>query len=177
MKKGFRITDIAYIGMAVALIESCKVALAFLPNIELTSFWLVMFTLLLGGKALFIVPIFVAIEASLYGPHVWVIMYLYVWPILMIASLISRKNDSALFWALLSGFFGLAFGALCTPAQVIFFNHVKTLEAGLKAGFAWWIAGIPYDVVHGIGNFTIMLVLYRPIRIAINRLGSAPPKD
>ena len=76
-----------------------------------------------------------------------------------------------------SGFFGLAFGALCTPAQVIFFNHVKTLEAGLKAGFAWWIAGIPYDVVHGIGNFTIMLVLYRPIRIAINKLGSAPPKD
>jgi hypothetical protein len=170
MKKLFSIKDIAYIGMAVALIESCKMALAFLPNIELTSFWLVMFTLLMGWKTLIIVPIFVAIEGSLYGPHVWVIMYLYVWPILILLTLLFRKNDKALFWALLSGFFGLAFGALCTPAQVIFFVKAKTLEAGFKAGFAWWISGIPYDVAHAIGNFTIMLVLYRPIRIAVNKL-------
>ena len=156
--------------MAVALIESSKMALAFLPNIELTSFWLVMFTLLMGWKAFIIVPLFVAIEASLYGPHVWVIMYLYIWPLLMLLTLFFRKNDHALFWALLSGFFGLAFGALCTPAQVIFLVKAKTLEAGLKAGFAWWVAGIPYDVTHAIGNFSLMLVLYRPIRIAVNKL-------
>ena len=174
MKKVFSIKDIAYIGMAVALIESCKVALAFLPNIELTSFWLVMFTLLMGCKALIIVPIFIAIETSLYGPHVWVIMYLYVWPILMLQTLLFRKKDNALFWALVSGFFGLFFGALCTPAQVIFFVKAKTLEAGLKAGITWWIAGIPYDLVHGIGNFTLMLFLYRPIRIAVNKLRNTP---
>ena len=55
MKKGFSIKDIAYIGMAVALIESCKVALSFLPNIELTSFWLIMFTLFMGWKAFIII--------------------------------------------------------------------------------------------------------------------------
>ena len=177
MKKGFKIIDIAYIGMAVALIESCKTALLFLPNVELTSFWLVMFTLFMGWKAFIIVPIFIAIEASFYGPHVWVIMYLYVWPILIIQALLFRKKDNALFWALVSGFFGLAFGALCTPAQVIFFVKAKTLEAGLKAGVAWWITGIPYDLIHGIGNFVIMLVLYRPLRLAINKINSIPAKD
>ena len=91
MKKGFKIIDIAYIGMAVALIESCKTALLFLPNVELTSFWLIMFTLFMGWKAFIIVPIFIAIEASFYGPHVWVIMYLYVWPILIIQALLFRK--------------------------------------------------------------------------------------
>ena len=170
MKKGFSIKDIAYIGMAVALIESCKVALSFLPNIELTSFWLVMFTLLMGWKALVIVPVFIAIEAGLYGPHVWVIMYLYVWPILMILTLIFRKNKSALFGALLSGFFGLAFGLLCTPAQVIFFVKPDSMQKALKAGFTWWVAGIPFDVAHCIGNFSLMLALYHPIRIAVNKL-------
>jgi hypothetical protein len=172
MKKSFSIKDIAYIGMAVALIESCKMALAFLPNIELTSFWLVMFTLLMGWKALIIVPIFVAIEASLYGPHVWVLMYLYVWPILMLLTMKFRKNDMVLFWALLSGFFGLFFGALCTPTQVIFFIHPTSLDMALKSGFAWWVAGIPYDIAHAVGNCTLMLVLYRPIRIAVNKLNT-----
>jgi hypothetical protein len=170
MKKGFSIKDIAYIGMAVALIESCKVALSFLPNIELTSFWLVMFTLFMGWKALVIIPVFITIEASLYGPHVWIIMYLYVWPILVLLTLLFRKNKSALFWALLSGFFGLAFGLLCTPAQVIFFTKPDTIQKALKAGFTWWVAGIPFDIAHCIGNFSLMLVLYHPIRIAIKKL-------
>ena len=170
MKKGFSIKDIAYIGMAVALIESCKVALSFLPNIELTSFWLVMFALLMGWKALIIIPVFIVIEACLYGPHVWIIMYLYVWPILVILTLFFRKNKSALFWALLSGFFGLAFGLLCTPAQVIFFTKPDTLQKAFKAGFTWWVAGIPFDITHCIGNFSLMLVLYHPIRIAVNKL-------
>lgn len=170
MKKGFSIKDIAYIGMAVALIESCKIALSFLPNIELTSFWLIMFTLLMGWKALIIVPIFISVEAGIYGPHVWIIMYLYIWPLLVIMAMIFRKNRSALFWALLSGFFGLAFGLMCTPAQVIFFTKPQTLEKALKAGFTWWVAGIPFDVAHCIGNFTLMLTLYHPIRLAVGKL-------
>ena len=156
--------------MAVALIESCKVALSFLPNIELTSFWLIMFALSMGWKTFIIIPVFIAIEASLYGPHVWIIMYLYVWPILVAMTLVFRKNRSALFWALLSGFFGLAFGLLCTPAQVIFFTKPQTIEKALKAGFTWWVAGIPFDVAHCIGNFALMLVLYHPIRIAVSRI-------
>lgn len=156
--------------MAVALIESCKVALSFLPNIELTSFWLIMFTLFMGWKAFIIIPVFIAIEAGLYGPHVWVIMYLYVWPLLVLLTMLFRKNRSALFWALLSGFFGLSFGLLCTPAQIIFFTKPQTLEKALKAAFAWWVAGIPFDVAHSVGNFSLMFVLYHPIRIAVTKL-------
>ena len=39
------IKDITLIAMTVALIEVCKVTLSFLPNIELTTFWLIMFTI------------------------------------------------------------------------------------------------------------------------------------
>ena len=46
------IRDIALIGMMVAVIEVCKAALNFLPNIELTTFWIIMFTLFFGWKIL-----------------------------------------------------------------------------------------------------------------------------
>ena len=45
-EKKLTIGDIALMGVMVAVIEVCKVALNFLPNIELTSFWIIMFTLL-----------------------------------------------------------------------------------------------------------------------------------
>jgi len=41
---------------------------------------------------------------------------------------------------------------------------------GLYAGFTWWVAGIPWDLVHGVANFILMLVLYRPVRMVMNRL-------
>ena len=46
-KKLLRLTiqDITLIGMMVAVIEVCKMAMTFLPNIELTTFWVIMFTL------------------------------------------------------------------------------------------------------------------------------------
>ena len=74
----FSVRDVAEIGLAVALIEGCKAALSFLPNIELTSFWLIMFTLFFGWKIVVVVPVFILIEGQIYGIHLWWIMYLYI---------------------------------------------------------------------------------------------------
>ena len=49
-KPDFSIRDIAQIGMMIAVIEVCKFALSGIPNVELTSFWLIMFTLFFGWK-------------------------------------------------------------------------------------------------------------------------------
>ena len=32
---------------------------------------------------------------------------------------------------------------------------------------SWWLSGLSYDALHGVGNFAIMLVLYRPLRKAL----------
>ena len=42
--------DIAQIGMMIAIIEVCKVVMAGIPNVELTSFWVIIFTLYFGRK-------------------------------------------------------------------------------------------------------------------------------
>ena len=57
-KPDFSIRDIAQIGMMIAVIEVCKFALSGIPNVELTSFWLIMFTLFFGWKIIVVVPAF-----------------------------------------------------------------------------------------------------------------------
>lgn len=164
------IKDITLIGMMVAVIEVCKIALSFLPNIELVSFWIIMFTLFFRKRVALVLPVFVTIEGALYGFGMWWIAYLYIWPILAIITHIFRKNDSVWFWSILSGTFGLFFGMLSAVPYVFMGAVGGSIMSGLKAGFAWWVSGIPWDVVHCIGNFCLMLALYRPVRNVLRKV-------
>ncbi len=164
------IRDIAHIGMMVAVIEVSKATLSFLPNIELTSFWLILFTLYLGWRIVFVVPVFILIEGAIYGFGTWWIMYLYAWPLLVLVTRLFRKQTSPLFWSILSGTFGLFFGLLCSLPYVVMGVTESGITGGLTAGFTWWITGIPWDIVHCIGNFVLMLILYKPVRSAMNHL-------
>ncbi len=166
--KSFSITDIAQIGLMVAVIEVSKLALSGLPNIELTSFWLIMFTLFFNWKIVAVVPVFILIEGAIYGIQLWWIMYLYSWPMLVLITWLLRKNTSAMLWAIISGIFGLCFGALCSIPYFFIGISTGSLSAGLIAAFTWWIAGIPWDFVHCFGNFIIMLALYHPISKAMH---------
>lgn len=174
MGKGIKLKnttyDIAMTGMAIALIEVCKGAMMGLPNIELTSFWIILFTILLGKKICFVIPAFILIEGCMFGFGIWWVMYLYAWPLLALTAWIFRRQEHALFWAVLSGLYGLFFGALCAIPYVINGCFNGGLRSGLYAGFTWWVAGIPYDLLHCAGNFTLMLVLYRPVKKAFSLL-------
>ena len=159
--------DVCLIGMMVAIIEVSKVALAGIPNVELTSFWIILFSLYLGKRVYYAVPVFILLEGLMYGMQIWWIMYLYAWPLLAFLARRLRKMDSALSWAILSAAFGLSFGALCAIPYFFIGAAGATAMDGLRYAFAWWIAGIPWDFVHGAGNFCIMLVLYHPVKKAM----------
>lgn len=169
---GLKLTvrDIALIGMMIAILEVCKRALDFLPNVELVTFWIIMFTLFLGKKAVYGVLGFVLIEGLVFGFHVWWIMYLYLWPSLVLVTLLFRKNESGILWAVVSGIFGLIFG-LAGSLPYIFIGAVDGgISGGLYMAFSWWIAGIPWDLIHGIANFIVMLILYKPISGIMKKL-------
>lgn len=164
------IKDITVIGMMVAVIEVCKMAMSFLPNIELTSFWLIMFTLFFGKKILLVVPVFILLEGTIYPFGPWWMMYLYIWPLLVLIVWMLRKNQSVWFWSILSGLFGLSFGFLCSFYYMVTGAVDGGLRSGLYAGFTWWVAGIPWDIAHCAGNFVLMLVLYTPVRSVMKKI-------
>lgn len=168
--------DICQVGIMVAVIEVCKGAMTFLPNIELTSFWLILFTLFFGKKVCFVIPVFILLEGCIYGFGLWWVMYLYAWPLLVLGAWIFRKQESAWFWSVYSGAYGLLFGFLCALPYVVIGAWDGGIRGGLYAGFTWWVAGIPWDLVHGIGNFVLMAVLYRPMCRLITSV-SPPPRS
>lgn len=154
--------DITIMALAVAIIEVSKVALAQIPNVELTSFWVIMFTLYFGTRIFYVIPVFVLIEGVMYGFGLWWIMYLYAWPLLAIVVLLLRKMNSVWDWSFVSGLFGLLFGLLCAIPYIFM--------SGFAGAVAWWIGGIPWDLVHGIANFAIMLVLYKPMKYVMSKV-------
>ena len=91
-------------------------------------------------------------------------MQVNIWLVPIAAARLLHRLDSALGWAAVSGAYGLVFGALCTP--------VYLLTQGPGGALAWWLAGIPTDVGHCIGNFFVMLLLYRPLRRVLHRIAA-----
>ena len=158
------------VGLMVAMIEACKLCMQALPNIELTSFLLILFALRFGWLTLFVVPVFTLIEGLIYGFGLWWVMYLYAWPLLVLAVRPFRQIDSAFFFAVFSGVFGLLFGPLCAVPYFFIGFAGGGVTQGLTQMFAWWVAGIPFDLMHGVSNFFIMLALYRPMSRMLVRL-------
>lgn len=154
--------EVALFGILGGLTFAAKFVMAFLPNIEPSSLMVMLFAVTFGWKGLFPTYVYVALEILINGINVWNIPYLYIWLILFVAAWLMRNVTSRLAWALLSGVFGLVFGLLCVPTTWIM--------SGFASGLAWWISGIPYDIIHCIGNFVIALLLFVPLRKLLNKL-------
>lgn len=169
--------DIALIGMMIAVIEVSKFALAQVPNVELTTFWIIMFTLYLGNRIFYVIPAFILIEGAVYGFHLWWIMYLYAWPMLALLTILMRKKNTYLGCSILSCVFGLLFGLLCSISYIFTGTFDGGLLNGFRVAFTWWVAGIPFDLIHGIGNLVIMLVLYYPVKKAMQKASEIVEKE
>lgn len=145
-----------------AILFLSQLTLAVLPNIEVTSLLILLYTLTFGRKTLLIIYLFVLLEGLIYGFQLWWVMYLYVWTILWLGvTLLARRERTALQWAIFNGVYGLLFGGLCALSYLP--------VSGAVGAFGWWIAGIPMDLLHGVGNFVLTLTLFAPLRRVLSR--------
>ena len=138
-----------------ALMVASQVALAALPNIHIVALLIIITALCFSWRALFSVAIFVLLEGLIYGFGIWWISYIYIWSLLVPVAILFRNNDSAIFWAVIAGLHGLFFGAL-TAIPYLFIG-------GWEMAASYWVAGIPFDLVHCAGNFTVTLILIKPL--------------
>ena len=108
--------SIVLIGMMSSLLFVGQVALAFLPNVEIVSLLIILYTLIFKKKTIFIIYVFVLLEGLMYGFGVWWFGYLYIWTILYFITMLLNKMTSPFYWSLTSAAFGLSFGALYFPS-------------------------------------------------------------
>lgn len=154
-----RVLRLALTGLMGALLVVGKQAMSGLPNIEPVTLLVVLFTLELPRETPAAITVFLLLQGVLYGFGLWWAMYIYVWYLLALLTWLLRRMDSALGWAVFSGVYGLCFGGLCAGVYLV----AKTPAFALS----WWLSGLPYDGMHGAGNFVLMLAAYRPLRRAL----------
>ena len=149
-------------GVLGALTFALQVVMAPLPNIEPVSLLVMIFAAVFGWKCLYPVYVFVVMEILFYGISVLNLYYLYVWTVLALGAILMRGQRQPLAWAMLSGVFGLFFGALC--------GIVDIFIGGFAYAGAKWVSGIPFDLLHCGGNFFIALIMFKPLRNLMEKL-------
>ena len=154
--------EVVLFGILGALTFALKFAMAGLPNIEPVSLLMIVFAGVFGWKALYPCYVYVAMEILTFGIGTWNVNYLYIWAILVMAARTMRHADQPLAWALLSGVFGLLFGAFCAPVDVAI--------GGWSYAVSKWISGIPFDALHCAGNFVMALIMWKHLRKLLEKL-------
>ena len=162
-----RAKDITLIAILSASLTAGKFVLSVVPNVEIVTFLMILYTVLFGYKrTLMVVAVFVTTEILIYGFGTWLLGYYILWPTLVILThIISRTLKSEYGYAILSAIYGFTFG--------LFFALFESLFYGISYAIPYWISGIPFDIVHGTSNFIIMLVLYKPM---VKTIGFAKEK-
>ncbi|HJA67279.1 hypothetical protein B5F07_03270 [Lachnoclostridium sp. An169] len=103
-KMGIKTQELVIMGILTAVLFMGQVLLAFLPNVEIVTLLILLYTLIFGRKVFFIIYSFVLLEGIFYGFRLWWINSLYVWSILAVVVLIFRRQRSPVFWSLTAGY-------------------------------------------------------------------------
>lgn len=150
-----KLRDLIALALLAAIAFACKIALSALPNIHLTAVILLLCVIMFGWRAVYAAAVYILLEGLVYGFGIWWIGYLICWPVLVALGLAVRKANSFVLYAVVGAISGFTFGALCAVPYIVL--------SGWRFAFAWWLAGIPYDLIHGVSNFVLCLLLLKPL--------------
>ncbi|MDO4731610.1 MAG: hypothetical protein Q4B14_05765 [Clostridia bacterium] len=150
MKNKSNIIELSIFALISAVMYLLKLMTAFLPNVHLLTVIMIALTDTYRKKALYPIYGFIMIDGLLSGFAVWWIPYLYIWTIVWVAVMVVPKHINKrlkyIIYTCICTFHGLCFGILYAPSQALFFGM------NFNASIAWIVAGLPYDIIHGVSN-------------------------
>ncbi len=159
--------ELALFAILGAIMFCSKLLMEFLPNIHLLGTLTMVYTILFRAKALVPIYVYVALCVLYAGFSPWCLFHLYVWAVLWgVTMLLPRRMPRWLAMAVyptVCALHGLAYGTLCAPAQALVYGF------DLPQMMAWIVAGLPFDLLHGVGNLLTGLLII-PLTRLLERL-------
>lgn len=147
--------------MLGTLMYTSKLLLEFLPNVHLLGVLTIAYTLHFRKKALYPIYIYAFLLALFNGFSLWILPHFYIWTILwgctMLVPTHLSQTKIQIICTILCGAHGFLYGILYAPAQALLFH------LSWDGMIAWIIAGFPWDILHGISNLCVSLLI-APIR-------------
>lgn len=145
------VKEVVTFAMLGVVMYLSKLLMEIFPNVHLLGMFTVTYTIVYRKKALYPLYTYILLNGIFAGFATWWIPYLYIWTVLWGAVMLLPKNIPAKFkpivYMTVCALHGFLFGTLYAPAQAILFG------LNFKGMIAWIVAGLPWDVVHGIGDF------------------------
>lgn len=158
------IKELAVFGVLGAMIFASKIVMDFLPNIHIIGALLISITAVYRIKGIYPLSVFVFLTGLLNGFPFWWIPYLYIWfPLVFLTLLIPENTTSKIaipLYILINAFHGFTYGILYAPSQALLFG------LDFEGTISWIIAGLPFDLIHGISN-AICGILIFPMILAL----------
>ena len=155
--------NVVLCGMFTAVLFVSKETIAWLvPHVEVVTLLIAVYATVFGWWTAPSIMVFAVLQGVWYGFSIWWVMYLYIWYVPMLFGILLRRIRNPIPMAFLCGLFGLAFGALCALPYLF--------VEGWSFALAWWLNGLVFDIPHAISNFCVVLVLFYPLRLAMEQI-------
>jgi len=171
--KHARLVELAVFALLAALMFASRFALQMVHGLHPLTLIVAACTLVWRKQALILIYLYVAIEL-IAGGFFWAWPYLYIflpfWGAVMFwAWLFGRypnlpKALKAVALMFTCGMFGMTFGLLYAPAQLVIMRSFN-----LQALAAWVIAGLPFDAMHAAHQFALG-ILVLPMAALLEKL-------
>ena len=162
-KDSLSVREIAIFGMLGALMYASKILMDAFPNIHLIGTLITAITIVYRKKALYPIYVFVFLTGFLHGFANWWLPYLYIWTVLWgMVMLIPRRFTEGktkgaklcpVAYMCVCAAHGFLYGVLYAPVQALLFG------LSFEGMVAWIMAGLPFDITHGISNFCCGLLI------------------
>jgi len=151
-KNKFTVLDLTKFSMLGTIMFLSKIIMQWIPSIHLLAMFIAAFTLTYRIKALIPLYIYIFIDGIFAGFAMWWLPYLYIWAplwgaVMLVSELKLPHDVQVVALMIVCGFHGLSFGTMYAPSQALMYG------LSFKATIAWISFGLPFDIVHGIGDF------------------------
>ena len=165
-----RALKLALIAVMAATVEVGKLALAFIPNVEIVTLLCATFGFVFGWSGLVATYIFVLLECFVWGFNTWVLTYVIYWPLVTFTfMLLGRRNFNNRFVA-----------TLIAVTLTAFFGVLSSLvDTGLLSGFwdrFWYrfsiiyVRGLSFYLTQIICNLLLFLLVFKPLTDYIDKV-------
>ena len=159
-KYAYPARTIAFVGIAAATVECAKLALSFLPNVEVVTLLVALYGYVFGWIGVCAAAVFVCIEPLIYGINTWVITYFIYWPLVALVFMLLRRAKLRNRWIITAAaaLLTVIFGILSSVVDTALMLGVN--EYYFKNLLIYYARGIVFYAVQIVSNAVLFPLLF-----------------
>ena len=170
VKRASYAKNAALIGIMAATVECGKLALMALPNIEVVTLLLALYSYSFGWMGVAAAIVFVSIEPLIYGFGSWVVSYFIYWPILALVFAVvgAVKLKNRFIVTAIAVLMTILFGIITSLVDVGLFSG--SFENFFYRFGIYYLRGIPFYLLQTGCNLALFLVAFPFLSQKLSRI-------